>query len=417
MALDTRTGGRDATTAVVCGRLALSIGDPRTPTPDGFAWRPLSEIARLESGHTPSRSHPEYWDGDIPWIGIPDASDHHGQVLNDTYQHVTAAGVANSSTRLLPAGTVCLSRTASIGYVVTMGRTMCTSQDFVNWVCGPELDHRYLHYLLMLEADSIRQSFAFGTTHRTVYYPDAKAFHVMVPALHQQQAIAEVLGALDDKITANSATAKAADLLVRARFEALPTGKTTRLATICANVREQSSPPLGMTYVGLEHVPRRHMWLSGHGDSSSVSSAKGHFRAGDVLFGKLRPYFHKVVSAPTDGVASTDILVLRPHRAELAGYSLAALSSDSVVAKCSAASAGTKMPRTSWADLASCEVPWPGEEEALKFSETVIAIRDCVESLLRESWTLAELRDALLPALMDGTIRVKDAIATAEGVL
>jgi type I restriction enzyme S subunit len=49
----------------------------------------------------------------------------------------------------LPAGTVCLSRTASVGFVTIMGRQMATSQDFVNWVCGPGLDPLLLFFLLV----------------------------------------------------------------------------------------------------------------------------------------------------------------------------------------------------------------------------------------------------------------------------
>src|SRR4051812_21405850 len=97
----------------IAGRCALSFNDANMPTPSGWAWAPLSDIARLESGHTPSRNHPEYWNGDIAWIGIKDAREHHGRVISDTSQHVTQAGIDNSAARVLPANTVCLSRTAS----------------------------------------------------------------------------------------------------------------------------------------------------------------------------------------------------------------------------------------------------------------------------------------------------------------
>jgi type I restriction enzyme, S subunit len=109
-------GGREATTDVKPGIAGLSINDPGTQPPDRWAWVSLRRIARQETGHTPSRSHPEYWDGGIPWIGIRDAGDHHGKIIHDTIQTVSKAGLENSSARLLPEGTVCLSRTASVGY-------------------------------------------------------------------------------------------------------------------------------------------------------------------------------------------------------------------------------------------------------------------------------------------------------------
>src|SRR5207247_2152649 len=83
----TQTGGRPATTAVIPGRYALSVGKPDSPAPDGWRWVPVTDVARLESGHTPSRKKPEYWNGNIPWIGIRDATANHGRVIYDTAQH------------------------------------------------------------------------------------------------------------------------------------------------------------------------------------------------------------------------------------------------------------------------------------------------------------------------------------------
>lgn len=177
------------------GRHALSVGPCEMHTPKGWRWVRLTEVARLESGHTPSRSHAEYWDGDVAWVGIRDARLHHGGTINDTSQHVTALGIENSSARILPAGTVCLSRTASVGYVVVMGRPMATSQDFVNWVCGPDLEPRFLQWILVAEGDGLR-SFGEGSTHTTIYFPEVLAFQVCLPPLDVQRRIVAKLDAL-----------------------------------------------------------------------------------------------------------------------------------------------------------------------------------------------------------------------------
>lgn len=185
-------GGREATDSVIPGVAALSVNDPGTPLPEGWAWVPLLRVARQETGHTPSRGKPEYWDGgDIPWIGIKDAGDHHGQVIHDTYQHVTALGLENSSARLLPKGTVCLSRTASVGYVTVMGRDMATSQDFATWTCSSALDPEYLMYALMAEGDEIRR-FGKGTTHTTIYFPEVRALHIALAPIEEQREIVKL---------------------------------------------------------------------------------------------------------------------------------------------------------------------------------------------------------------------------------
>ena len=69
----TTTGGRGATTRHIPPKLALAVGKPTCPAPPGWRWRALDELAKLESGHTPSRRYPEYWGGGVPWISIRDA--------------------------------------------------------------------------------------------------------------------------------------------------------------------------------------------------------------------------------------------------------------------------------------------------------------------------------------------------------
>lgn len=191
----TKTGGRKATTRHIPGAIGLSVGMPATRAPDGWAWTRLTDLARLESGHTPSRKHPEYWGGAIPWIGLRDAKANHAGIINDTEQHTNDLGIANSSARILPKHTVCLSRTASVGYVVVMGRPMATSQDFVNWVCSSKLDPFFLKHLLVAESETFLR-FASGTTHQTIYFPEVKAFHICHPPVSEQQRIVAKLDAL-----------------------------------------------------------------------------------------------------------------------------------------------------------------------------------------------------------------------------
>lgn len=146
----------------------------------------------MESGHTPSRRHPEYWGGDIPWISVKDARGSHGGVIHDTEEHTNELGIENSSARLLPTNTVCLSRGGTVGYVFRLGRPMATSQGFANWICGPELLPEFLAYLLLRERNALDR-FASGTTIQTIYYPDLKAFHVCLPPLPEQRRIVAIL--------------------------------------------------------------------------------------------------------------------------------------------------------------------------------------------------------------------------------
>ena len=208
-------GGRDATKDVIEGIGGISVNDPGTELPEGWSWVRLRRIARQETGHTPSRSHPEWWGGDVPWIGIKDANRHHGRVIEETLQTINEDGLANSSARLLPTGTVCLSRTASVGYVTMMGRPMATSQDFATWTCTDALEPKYLLYALMSEGDDIRR-FGEGSTHTTIYFPEIRAFHIALAPLEEQREIVrriEAAFARIDRLTAEAG--RAAHLLAR----------------------------------------------------------------------------------------------------------------------------------------------------------------------------------------------------------
>jgi len=172
--------------------LPLAVGNQHDAAPSGWRWELLTDVARLESGHTPSRYHPEWWGGDIPWLALPDIRALNGRIAYETSEYTNQAGIANSSARILPAGTVALSRTASVGFVTIMGQPMATSQDFVNWVCGPELDLTFLALLLRTSRDFILAQ-ASGAVHKTVYMPTLKAFQVCIPPIKEQQSIGAFL--------------------------------------------------------------------------------------------------------------------------------------------------------------------------------------------------------------------------------
>ena len=171
---------------------AASPVTPTGPVHPGWTWHRLTGLARLATGHTPSRYHPEYWRGAIPWLQLADIRALDGHEAQETSEHANELGIENSSAVLLPAGTVCMSRTASVGFFTIMGRPMATSQDFVNWVCGDALDPWFLMYLLIANRKRIRD-LGSGAVHQTIYFPTVQAFSVCVPPIAAQRRLAGVL--------------------------------------------------------------------------------------------------------------------------------------------------------------------------------------------------------------------------------
>ena len=148
--------------------------------------------AMLRSGHTPSRQKPEYWKGcTIPWFGLADVwqiRDGHVEYVQETAEKISEIGLANSAARLLPVGTVILSRTASVGFSAILGVDMATTQDFVNWVCGPSLRPEYLLYVFRAMSPEFPR-LTMGSTHQTVYMHDVASFSTPVPPITEQDQI------------------------------------------------------------------------------------------------------------------------------------------------------------------------------------------------------------------------------------
>jgi type I restriction enzyme S subunit len=162
--------------------------------PEGWRWVKLSDLAQLESGHTPSRSRPDWWGGDVSWVSLTEIRALDGSWVDATEIRTNEAGIANSSARILPRGTVCFSRTASVGFVTIMARPMATSQDFANWVCGDELDPEFLMYALIRARKELR-ALATGATHKTIYMPMLASFHLCLPDRATQGKIVQALKA------------------------------------------------------------------------------------------------------------------------------------------------------------------------------------------------------------------------------
>ena len=181
------------------GRVAPDL----TQIPESWDLVPILSVAKLESGHTPSRRKPEYWNGSVPWISLHDTASLDGPEIVNTKQSISELGLRNSSARLLPRGTVVFSRTATVGKSTIMAREMSTTQDFANYICGPRLHNRYLMQLFRHMQPEWKRLMA-GSTHKTVYMPIFRQLQILLPPVAEQEEIANLLECLDDRIAAET---------------------------------------------------------------------------------------------------------------------------------------------------------------------------------------------------------------------
>lgn len=189
---------------------------------------------------------------------------------------------------------------------------------------------------------------------------------------------------------------------------------------VASNPRSQAKPgqiPSNTPYIGLEHMPKKSISLDRLGTAEGLASGKFWFEQYDVLFGKLRPYFHKVGLAPSRGVCSTDILVIRPLEQNWLGYVVMHASSDELIAHTTLLSNGARMPRTSWNDIDAYKVVLPDERSATAFNDVVRPFFERIFSNMAAMATLSDLRDTLLPRLISGKLRLPEAEAQLNEAL
>lgn len=310
------------------------------------------------------------------------------------------------------------------------------------------LDKQFLYYLMC--TPEYRHEILASSTGTTVKHtsPDRiKKFKFRLPPLAEQKSIATVLGSLNYKIelnrTINERLEEIGQLLfnkwfmdfqfpneddepyklsggemIDSEIGEIPQGWSTgSLGDIAENHTRLAHPrevPSGTPYIGLEHMPRKSIALWKWGSAGNVKSNKLAFHEGEILFGKLRPYFHKVGVAIIDGVCSTDIVIIAPKQSGWFAFTLLHVSSTAFINYTDATSNGTKMPRTSWTDMAHYQIAIPPYGIAENFNRIIHPFVLAIRSNVLQSHILSSIRDALLPNLLSGKIKVTNPVKIVD---
>jgi type I restriction enzyme S subunit len=261
-----------------------------------------------------------------------------------------------------------------------------------------------------------------------------------LPSLAIQSLIADVLSAYDDLFENNTRRIAILEEMARRIFEEwfvhfrapgcdglpmvesaigpMPQGwEVKRLRELADETRDPADPRAidpETVYVGLEHIPRRSTTFVDWGKAGQVGSLKLKFQTGDILFGKIRPYFHKCAVAPVVGVASSDAIIIRAKSLKVRALVLSLTSSDAFVAHAVKTSNGTKMPRADWKVLREYPLAIPPSDLGQRFELAVWPMIELAAKLAAQNRNLRAQRDLLLPKLISGEIEVNAASASLK---
>ena len=290
------------------------------------------------------------------------------------------------------------------------------------------LNIKYFYFYLRRLLKAFEQQ-ATGAATKFLTLKILQSIDVPTMDIVSQEKIAAVLSAHDDLIENNKRRISLLEEMVeeiyrewfvRFRFpgherakvvKGVPSGwEVQTLGSFSDEIRrgvKKKNLPDDERYVGLEHIPRHSIALRSWTTADTVESDKLLFKERDILFGKIRPYLHKVAIAHFSGACSSDTIVLRPKKKCYEGYLLFTVFSDTFVELATVASKGTKMPRADWGFLKKLQLIVPHEELLGRYQAQFDIVFTQIANLLHSNLLLTTSRDLLLPRLISGKLPVE----------
>lgn len=168
--------------------------------PEGWKFVPLSNLARIVSGGTPSRDVNSYWGGHIPWVTPTDITRTDGRYLTETQEQITQFGLGSSAASLLPPGTILMTSRATVGESCIAGTWVCTNQGFKSLIPHKDVDSLFLYYQMQRLRNAYKV-LGIGSTFLEVNKKDTECFRVLMPESEmEQRAIAAIIDSIDNTI-------------------------------------------------------------------------------------------------------------------------------------------------------------------------------------------------------------------------
>ncbi|KDM67730.1 restriction endonuclease subunit S [Acidiphilium sp. JA12-A1] len=419
----------------------------------------LGSVAKLLSGGTPAKDQPKYWNGSIPWLTPKDMAAYDAT----TEDHVTPAAIGNG-TRLAPAEAIFITvRGMSLHKEIRVARSdreMAFNQD-IKAITPTGIDGRFLYYAIVARKPELLGAVE-AAGHGTGRLPTDRLEALPVPTFpeREQQAIASILGALDDKIDLNRRMNETLEAMARALFkdwfvdfgptrakmegrppyltsdlwalfpdrldgEGKPEGwSPTTLGDVAdLNPRERLRVGCVAPYLDMAAIPTQGMWPSAPTSRPAGSGAR--FRNGDTLLARITPCLENGKTAYVgrlgdDEVAwgSTEFIVIRPRPPFPSEFGYLLARDPNFREHAIRSMTGTSGRQRVQPDaLENYPVTRPTDTLLQNLAE---AVRPCFQKIASneaEAETLAATRDLLLPKLMSGEIRVRDAEKMVEPAL
>ncbi len=178
----------------------------------------LSDAIEIIGGGTPNTQTSEYWGGAIPWLSVVDFNDGYRWV-SETEKTITEKGLECSSTTLLRKGDIIISARGTVGAIAQLAKPMAFNQSCYGLRALPDkADTSFLYYAISQSVRDMRR-LAHGAVFDTITRNTFDSLEISLPTIPEQRTIAHILGTLDDKIELNRRMNETLEAMARALFK------------------------------------------------------------------------------------------------------------------------------------------------------------------------------------------------------
>lgn len=387
----------------------------------------LSSLGTIVGGATPSTKKPEnYEGGEIPWITPKDLSGFSGRYISCGERNITEIGLKNCSAQMMPKHSVLFSSRAPIGYVAISNCDVCTNQGFKSIVPNNDTDYLFLYYLLLYKKHEI-ENLGSGTTFKEVSASTMKGVEVRVPIdKREQERIAGILSALDDKIESNAHINENLEQQVQTLFAdwlSANSESATEIAlgNICTKVTDgshfspkddsTSSIPMlsvkDMREFDFDLTSCKHICED---DYEKMVANDCVPQVNDILVAKDGSYLKEIFICNEKRKLAilSSIAIFRPNTTVIhPEILLAFLKSPRVLQEVrDNYVSGSALPRIVLKDFKKLTFSLPDMDAQNLIAPLFASIREQIAVNVTENKYMTQLRDTLLPKLMSGELNV-----------
>jgi type I restriction enzyme S subunit len=416
--------------------------------PHGWKRRKIRDIAEVVGGSTPDTKDSSNYGGSIPWITVKDLSQHNKRYIFRGERNITEKGLKAIGNRLIPKGSLLISSRAPIGYLAIAGTDLTTNQGIRSLVFkhGCQCDPEFVYYLIKHNV-RIFENFASGSTFREITGSTIEELEFVFPPYPEQRKIAEILGSLDDKIELNYEMNKTLEAIAQAIFENWFVDFEPFEDELAYNEELGEEIPRGWEVVRIGDFVHVEKGVSYKSEDLKARSDVGLVNLKCILPGggfrnEVKPYSGKfepkhvlrigdIVVAITDLTQNREVIGMPARIYPVETFKKLVLSLDLVALRIkdektlkqsflyyllltprykgyvNGCAYGTTVRHLKPTDILNFKFALPPYEWIAKFAEIADSIFDLLVHNFMEIRVLEEIRDALLPKLLSGEIRVK----------